>query len=175
MKNIERERVFLLKELPSNISEYKMLQIKVGDFYDSNSTDALKIRQKGANFHLIKKVTNTTHERVEHVIDIKEGEFDVIFKCCVQSHEKNRYTYSTDSCEYEIDYYLGRLDGYARVEVEFDNDEDMSKFTAPEWFGEEITDINHEIHENLGIVSFNDMKERYSQRGIDLKMINNIS
>lgn len=175
MKNIERERVFLVKELPLNISEYKVISIKVGDFYDSNSTDALKIRQKGDNYHLIKKETNTAHERVEHVIDIKKGEFDVLFKCCVQSHEKNRYVISSDKYEYEIDYYLGRLNGYVRVEVEFDNDEEMSNFTPPEWFGEEITEINHIIHENLGIVTFAEMKERYSQRGIDLKMIKNCS
>ena len=175
MKNIERERVFLVKELPSNISEYKALPIKVGDFYDSNSTDALKIRQKGDNFHLIKKETTTAHERVEHVIDIKEGEFNVLYRCCVQSHEKNRYIFSSDKYEYEIDCYLGRLNGYVRVEVEFDNNEDMSNFTPPKWFGDEITEINHVIHKNLGIVTFDEMKERYNQKGIALKTIKKCS
>src|ERR1035437_9609623 len=145
MKQTERERVFLIKALPNDIDKYAPMLISVGDFFDSNSTDALKIRQKGDNYHLIKKDTNTAHERVEHVIDIKKGEFDVLMKCTIQSHFKNRYFYPFGKYVCEIDYYLDRLDGYARVEVEFGSDEEMYNFKPPEWFGNEITEINHEI------------------------------
>lgn len=175
MKQTERERVFLVKELPKDINKYIPMPISVGDFFDSNSSDALKIRQKGNNYHLIKKETNTTHERVEHTIDIKEGEFNVLVKCTTQFHRKNRYFYPYGNYMCEIDYYLDKLDGYARVEVEFNNDEDMFSFVVPEWFGSEITKINHEIHENLGIVTFNDMKDRYHQRGIVLNKILHIN
>jgi adenylate cyclase len=171
MKQTERERVFLVKKLPIDISNYSPIPISVGDFFDSNSSDALKIRQKGDNFHLIKKETNSSHERIEHVINIKKGEFDALTKCTVQFHRKNRYLYPYGKYICEIDYYLDRLDGYVRVEVEFDNDEDMFNFTPPEWFADEITEINHEIHENLGIVAFAEMKERYAQRGITLNKI----
>lgn len=171
MKQTERERVFLVKELPFDLNKYVSTPISVGDFFDSNSSDALKIRQKGNNYHLIKKETNSTQERVEHVIDIKEDEFNILFKCTIQSHRKNRYIYPYDKYMCEIDYYLDRLDGYVRVEVEFDNDEDMLNFTAPKWFSSEITEINHEIHENLGIITFNEIKERYNKRGIILNKI----
>ena len=171
MKQIEKERVFLVKELPIDINQYKPIPISVGDFFESNSSDALKIRQKGDNYHLIKKETNTAHERVEHVINIKKGEFNALVKCAIQFHRKNRYIYPYGKYECEVDYYLDRLDGYVRVEVEFDNDEDMLNFTPPEWFGDEITEINHEIHEDLGLVTFDDMKERYRQRGIVLNKI----
>lgn len=171
MKQTERERVFLVKALPTDISNYQPMSISVGDFFDSNSSDALKIRQKGDNYHLIKKETNTTHERIEHVINIKQGEFEVLFKCAVQSHRKNRYFYPLGKYICEIDYYLDRLDGYVRVEVEFDNDEDMFGFTPPAWFGNEITEINHEIHKNLGMVTFDEMKARYHERGITLDKV----
>lgn len=171
MKQTERERVFLVKQLPSDIDQYVPTPVSVGDFFDSNSSDALKIRQKGNNYHLIKKETNSAHERVEHVINIKEGEFNALSKCTVQFHRKNRYFYPYDKYTCEIDYYLDRLDGYVRVEVEFDNTEDMLNFIPPAWFGDEITDINHEIHENLGLVTFGEMKERYRQRGIILAKI----
>jgi CYTH domain-containing protein len=108
---------------------------------------------------------------VEHIIDIKEGEFNALVKCAVQFHRKNRYIYQYDKFICEIDYYLDRLDGYARAEVEFDNDEDMHNFIPPEWFGPEITEINHEIHENLGLVTFVEMKERYRQRGISMEKV----
>lgn len=171
MKQIERERVFLVKELPIDINKYTPTLIGVGDFFESNSTDALKIKQKGDKYCLIKKETNTAHERVEHIIDIKEGEFNALVKCAVQFHRKNRYIYPCGKYSYEIDYYLDQLDGYARVEVEFDNNEDMFNFIPPEWFGSEITEINHEIHEDLGKVSFNEMKKRYRQRGITLNKV----
>lgn len=175
MRQTERERVFLVKKMPTDISKYVPMPISVGDFFESNSSDALKIRQKGDNYHLIKKETNTTHERIEHIINIKEGEFKALMKCTVQSHCKNRYFYPCDKYMCEIDYYLDRLDGYARVEVEFDNDEDMRNFTPPEWFGNEITEINHEIHENLGVVTFEEMQERYRQRGITLDKVPQVS
>lgn len=171
MKQTERERVFLVKKLPADIRNYQPMPISVGDFFDSNSHDALKIRQKGDHYHLIKKETNTAHERIEHVIDIKPGEFEALFKYAVQSHRKNRYFYPYGKYMCEIDYYLDRLDGYVRVEVEFDSDEDMFSFVLPEWFGDEITEINHEVHENLGVVTFEEMKERYKKRGITLEKV----
>ena len=171
MKQTERERVFLVKDLPIDINKYAPIAISVGDFFESNSRDALKIKQKGDKYYLIKKETNTTHERMEHIIDIKAGEFNTLVKCAVQLHRKNRYIYFYGKYKCEIDYYLDRLDGYVRVEVEFNNNEDMLNFTPPEWFGSEITEINHEIHENLGIVTFAEMKERYRQRGITLDKV----
>ena len=171
MKQTEKERVFLVKELPADINKCIPIPISVGDFFDSNSTDALKIKQKGNKYYLIKKETNTAHERVEHIIDIKQGEFNALVKCAAQFHRKNRYIYPYGEYVCEIDYYLDQLDGYVRVEVEFGNDEEMHNFIPPEWFGDEITDINHEIHEDLGIVTFAEMKERYRQRNIALDKV----
>ncbi|MFH0955965.1 MAG: hypothetical protein V1801_01995 [Candidatus Falkowbacteria bacterium] len=171
MKQTERERVFLIKQLPADINKYAPIPISVGDFFESNSRDALKIKRKGDNYRLIKKETNTAHERVEHIINIKQGEFNALVKSAVQFHRKNRYIYPYDKYVCEIDYYLDRLDGYVRVEVEFDNDEDMHNFTPPKWFGGEITEINHEVHENLGIVTFDEMKERYYQQGVILEKV----
>jgi len=41
----------------------------------------------------------------------------------------------------------------------------MHNFIPPEWFGDEITEINHEIHEDLGIVTFAEMKENPTAAG----------
>lgn len=171
MKQTEKERVFLVKELPKDINKFKPIPISVGDFFESNSKDALKIKQKGDKYYLIKKETNTARERVENVIDIKQGEYNSLVKCAVQFHRKNRYLYPYKKYELEVDQYLDQLDGYVRAEVEFVNDEDMINFTPPEWFGDEITEINHEIHEDLGKVTFDEMKERYRQQGIALAKI----
>jgi CYTH domain-containing protein len=171
MKQTERERVYLVKYLPDNLDQLKPIEIQVGDFFDSNAVDALKIRQKGNDYHLIKKEANSAQERVEHIIYIKEGEFKALIGATIQSHKKVRYLLPFNNLMCELDVYKDKLDGYVRVEVEFDNNEDMLNFMPPEWFGAEITEINHEIHENLGLVTFNEMKERYRQREIVLEKV----
>ena len=172
MKEIEIEKVYLIKNLPEDLNKYLPIQIRVGDFYNSNSVDALKIRQKGERYEVIKKEEITAYEREEHVIEIKKEEFNVMLKATVQQHRKVRYLYPLDNKHVcEIDIYKDKLDGYVRVEVEFRDEKDMNNFVAPDWFGEEITELNHDIHEDLGVVSFNEMVERFREKGIELKNI----
>ena len=38
----------------------------------------------------------------------------------------------------ELDIYYGHLEGLITVEVEFENEEDLSKFEKPIWFGKEL-------------------------------------
>lgn len=171
MKQKEIERVFLLNYLPSNINKMKMINIKVGDFYNPNSSNTLKIKQKGDLYFLVKKYGHNTLNRVEHIIELNKGEFDVLWKSTIQNHEKIRYLSKLNGRIYELDLYLGKLKGYARVEVEFDSRKEAKEFLPPNWFGYEITSINHEIHENLGIITFNDIKKRYYNKKIVLKKI----
>jgi CYTH domain-containing protein len=171
MKDQEYERVFLVRCLPEDVEEHKRIEIQVGDFYDSNAVDALKIRRKGKSCELIKKEGTLEKGRTEHRIPIKKEEFDILFKATSQNHFKVRYFYPLGDYVAEIDLYKGRLDGYVRVEVEFPDAEAMRDFKPPEWFGAEITRHNHAIHENLGIISFDDMKARLKARKLTLSMI----
>lgn len=173
MEQIEIEKVYLLKKLPPDLRKYQSTVIQVGDFYDSNAIDALKVRQKGDYYELIKKEKNSNHERIEHTIAIKKGEFNILIKATMQNHKKKRYFYPLGNNICEIDLYQNKLLGYVRAEVEFENEEKMKMFNPPDWFTEEITDINHEIHEDLGIVTFEEMKERYNKKGIKLNSIIN--
>lgn len=170
MKEIEIEKVYLAKYLPNDLYKYTPIQIQIGDFYDSNSVDALKIRRKGDRYEIIKKEKISIYEREEHLINIKKEEFDALLKATVQNHKKERYFYPlNDEHICEIDIYKDKLEGYVRIEVEFKDKKDMSSFIAPDWFGNEITSLNHIIHENLGLITFNEMKERFNNKGIILK------
>jgi adenylate cyclase len=170
MKETEIERVFLVKELP-NLKNCRHITIRVGDFFDSNRIDALKIKQKGDRYFLVKKEGESAKRRTEHTIEIKKGEFDVLYRYVTQKHEKARYLYNLEGDLCEIDLYQGKLLGYVRAEVEFKDAEHMKKFIPPAWFGPEITELNHEIHENLGTVTYEEMKKRYSKKGILLKKV----
>jgi CYTH domain-containing protein len=173
MEQREIERVFLIKRLPDDLNKYQPLLIQVGDFYDSNAVDALKVRQKGNKYELIKKERNSDYNRTEHLINIKPEEFDILIRATTQHHRKQRYLYPLGARTCEIDLYQDQLAGYARAEVEFPDEEDMKKFIPPDWFAEEITDINHAIHTDLGLVTFAEMVNRYDKQGLKLTPIFN--
>jgi CYTH domain-containing protein len=177
MNKIEIERVFLIKKLPHDISKYKPVAMDTGDFYDFNKEsevriDHLTVRRKDNSYEIRKKEGNSEYKKIEHTIYITKEELDLLMSVAPQRHQKNMYLYPFgDGRICEIDIYLGKLKGYARVEVEFESEEEMRNFVPPQWFSSEITDLNHIIHKNLGSITFNDLKQRYSERGIEISPI----
>jgi CYTH domain-containing protein len=148
-----------------------------GDFYDPNKMGAvgvnhLTVRRKNDCYEIRKKEGSLEHKKIEHTIYITKEEFDLLMSVVTQRHQKSMYLYPIgDGRICELDIYLGKLTGYARVEVEFKDEKEMKNFTPPEWFGIEITKINHDIHKNLGIITFNDLRKRYHEKGIELTPI----
>jgi CYTH domain-containing protein len=53
--------------------------------------------------------------------------------------EKVRYEVPVDGGVAEVDRYGGELEGLWTVEVEFDDESAAAAFTAPAWFGAEVT------------------------------------
>jgi adenylate cyclase len=174
MEQIEIERVFLVRQLPHDIDKYKPVAMDTGDFYDPDKigavgVDHLTVRQKDDRYEIRKKEGDSEYKKIEHSIPITKEEFDLLMSIALQRHQKNMYLYPIGNGRVcELDVYLGKLAGYARVEVEFSDEEEMKSFTPPEWFGVEITKFNHSIHKSLGMISFADLKKRYDERGIKL-------
>lgn len=177
MKQVEIERVFLVKRLPPDIDKYKPVSTDTGDFYDPNKigeigVDHLTVRRKDNSYEIRKKEGDSKYKKIENTISITKEEFDLLISVVPQRHQKNMYLYSLSNGRIcELDMYLGKLAGYARVEVEFADEEEMKDFTPPEWFGIEITELNHSIHKNLGIITFNNLKKRYKEKGIELSPV----
>lgn len=171
MKQAEKEKVYLLNRLPADLNKCESMIIRAGNFYNPNTVDSLRIRQKGNQYELTKKEGNSTHRRTEHTIKINKEEFDILWSVAKGKYEKIRYLYPLGKNIAEIDMYRGKLGGYTRVEVEFKDKKEMEKFTPPDWFGPEITQWNHEIHQNISKISFPDLKKRYNSKGIELKPI----
>jgi len=176
MKQIEHERIFLLKSLPFDLKMKTSYLMQVGEFCDPDRMEALRIRQKGDKYELIKKnLVNPEGDkekglsRTENRIELTKKEFETIWDAAKYKHSKRRYFYAIGGNLCEIDFYQGRLLGYVRAEVEFESEEEMNNFKAPEWFGEEITPFNHEIHAHLSEIGIEEMKKRYAEKGIRLK------
>lgn len=171
MDAVERERVFLLKRLPPDILSQKSVSIQIGDFTLSNAVNLLKIRRKGEKYELIKKEDIKDGTRHEHVIPLNKEEFDLLFPVTARKHSKLRVFYPLGDLMCEIDIYLDDMAGYARAEVEFDSEEAMNNFVAPDWFADEITSLNHTIHENLGAITFQTMVDRFKEKNISLNAV----
>ena len=171
MDQIERERVFLLKEIPKDLLEFRSVDIKIGDVTASNDVNVLKVRQKGDAYEIIKKEIISAQEKKEYLIPLNKEEFNLLFSVTKRRHAKKRFFYPLDTHMCELDIYLDEMTGYARLEVEFDTINELEAFNPPSWFGEEITAINHEIHENLGEITCDIMEKRFKERGITFKKI----
>ncbi len=170
-KNIERERVFLLKKIPKDIAKHKIIEIKIGNLNSTDDFDMLKIRKKNNEYELIKKRLISEEKTKEYVIKINKEEFNNIYPISIRKHRKKRVLYPLGKNMCEIDFYQDELEGYVRAEVEFNDSKNYQNFSPPEWFGDEITDINHEMHKGLGKISFQDMKKRYDKKNINLKKL----
>ena len=177
MQQIEIERVFLVKQLPDNLAKYKPVAMDTGDFYENNekgevAVNHLTVRSKDDRYEIRKKEGSSEYKKIEQTIYITKEEFDLLMSVAPQRHQKSMYLYPIEDGHIcELDIYLGKLKGYARVEVEFKSEEEMNNFVSPQWFGVEITELNHSIHKNLGSITFNDLKQRYAEKGIEISPV----
>jgi len=53
--------------------------------------------------------------------------------------EKTRWIIKHKKYTYELDVFIGSNAGLVMVEVEFESEEERDYFTAPQWFGREVT------------------------------------
>ncbi len=141
---MEMERKFLVKQIPNlwNV-EHKELE----QYYVSFSPE-VRVRKSNNKYYLtIKSSGNLAREEVEMSID-KEN-FDRI-KNMSQNNRIIKTRYYIPHAEFvcELDVYHN-IKGLFTVEVEFENKDDAKIFDVPEWFGDEITNIEEFKNKNL--------------------------
>ena len=59
----------------------------------------------------------------------------------------------------ELDVYRDELEGLITVEVEFDDIEDVTDFSIPSWFGEEVTSDSRYKNQNLSRLNLSELTE----------------
>ena len=124
---MEIERKYLLKQLPSNLDSYASKKIAQGYLCTSpvvrvrRSNDSYYMTYKGAGL-MVREEYNLplTKEAYDHLVQKIDGRLI----------EKTRYLIPLD----------GDLAPLTLVEVEFDSVDAANEFTAPDWFGEDVTE-----------------------------------
>ena len=121
---MEIERKYLLKQLPSNLDSYASKKIAQGYLCTSpvvrvrRSNDSYYMTYKGAGL-MVREEYNLplTKEAYDHLVQKIDGGLTA-----------------------ELDVFEGDLAPLTLVEVEFDSVDAANEFTAPDWFGEDVTE-----------------------------------
>lgn len=162
---IERERRFLLNDLPAGLTRASE-HVQIWDNYISNTRMRLrKIRLLPSGQYVAKLtqkympdppdssrtlITNTYLNATEYeVLSIFEG----------NEIRKNRYPYEHEGRKYSIDVFVGPLWGLILAETEFTSEEEMAAFTPPDFVALEVT--NDEMFTGGKLVDWttNDVRE----------------
>ena len=168
---IERERRFLLRELPEGLTRASE-HVQIWDNYITNTRLRLrKIRVPQTKEYILKLtqkyapappdfsrtvITNTYLTPYEYeVLSVFEG----------NEIRKNRYPFEHEGRAYGIDVFLGALWGLILAETSFETDEEMEGFGVPPFAVRDVT--NDEMFTGAKLVgrSADEIREELKRRG----------
>lgn len=140
---MEIERKFLVKTIPENLEQYERISIMQGYLC---TNPVVRIRRSNDEYYLTYKGRGMM-VREEYNLPLTEESFaHLLPKADGVLIDKIRYRIPLDEKHTaELDIFRGRLAPLCLVEVEFESVEDANAFTAPEWFGEDVT-LSKEYH-----------------------------
>lgn len=134
----EIERKWLVAALPDGFDSRRGTSIRQG--YVALTDDVeVRVRELGERHLLtIKSSGELTREEVE--LPISEADFERLWTLTAGRRiEKTRTIVELDGLSAEVDVYAGSLAPLRVVEVEFASEREAGAFSAPAWFGREVT------------------------------------
>lgn len=133
MKEIERK--WVLSELP-DIGNQQPVPYERHFLFIGEGVE-VRIQRKGNKYEFERKVESNDLTRVGEKFEITEAEFNHFKEFAVGSIV--RESYMVDGVSIKV--YKGKHSGLIRAEVEFNSEDEASKFEPLDWFGKEITDL----------------------------------
>ena len=120
---MEIERKYLVKTLPEHLEQYQSKKIAQGYLC---TAPVVRIRRSNDDYYLTYKGEGLMVREEYNLPLTKEA--------------KTRYLIPlNDHLTAELDIFEKDLAPLSLVEVEFDSIEEADRFTAPDWFGEDVT------------------------------------
>lgn len=146
---MEIERKFLVSSLP-NLTSADSSEIE--QCYVSVKPE-IRLRRRNDSYFITFKGEGAL-SRAETEISISKNEYtELLLFATSRVIKKTRYVVALDDGYFaECDVYGAELEGFAAVEVEFENEKDALEFKAPEWFGDEITYDSRVKNANLAFL-----------------------
>ena len=138
---MEIERKFIPIQLPDNLEQFKCHKIEQAYL---NTTPVVRIRKQDHDYFLTYKGSGMM-AREEYNLPLDESSYlHLREKADGNIITKTRYLIPIhDNLTAELDIFEGKFTGLTLVEVEFYSVEHANAFTAPEWFGKDVTNDGH--------------------------------
>lgn len=154
---VERERKFLLRELPPGLSVASE-HLQITDNYITGTRLRLrKIRvpkTRERTWKLTQKFAPQPSDLSRTIITniyLSQYEYEVFSVFEGNEIRKNRYPYEHEGHVFAIDIFLGPLWGLILAETEFETDEEMDNYTMPPFVLMEVT--NDEMFTGASLVN----------------------
>ena len=137
-KNVERERKFLVSNIPSLPDEG--VALRQGYLAIDGSVSA-RVRDAGTEGCTLTVKAGRGGVRTELEWPLTRDEFEAAWQQTGGRRvHKTRYRLEYGEHLIELDVFHEELDGLVVAEVEFDSEQSLDAFQPPEWFGREVTE-----------------------------------
>ena len=140
MKNYEIERKFLPandKEVLSIIKDLPYRYMVQGYL---NLRPVVRVRKEDDEYYLTYKGEGSIAKEEYNLKLNEESFYNLLKKCDGNIIEKERYNVKlSDKLIAEVDIFQGKFEGLILIEVEFESVEEAEVFTAPDWFGRDVS------------------------------------
>lgn len=163
-------RVYLLADLPGDLTRASQ-HLQLFDNYINHT----RLRLRYVRSPQTKEWTRIMQQRFPvnendlriwqaSEIYLNEAEFQTFERFEGREIRKNRYFYTENSKDFEVDVYLGDLWGLCLAKVFFENKEELEKFEKPEFAVTEVTGKKFFTGENLVGKTFADVQKEFAQK-----------
>lgn len=168
---LERERRYLLQDLPAGLSRSDH-HLQITDNYLTGTRLRLrKVRDPRTNKWTVKfaqkfapNPSDLSRTLITNIyLSAQEAEVLSVFEA--NEIRKNRYFFEWEGRRFSVDMFLGDLFGLVLAEVSFETDKELDSFTKPSFALADVT--NHEMFTggSLCHLTFEDIREEIKKSG----------
>ena len=137
---MERERKFLVEQVPPKLSQYPHSDIRQGYITSGKDDATVRVRIKNGHYILTVKTGRGT-ARGEVEVNLNPSDGQRLWRLTARRRlEKTRYEIPLGQHTIELDIFKGRLKGLVFAEVEFSSNAALRRFKPPEWFGDDVSE-----------------------------------
>lgn len=134
---MEIERKFLVKTTPEHLEQYAYHLIEQAYLC---TAPVVRVRRQDDDYILTYKGAGLMSREEYNLPLTKESYEHLLKKADGNILTKKRYLIPLSSgLKAELDIFQGKFEGLLLVEVEFPDETTAGNFTAPEWFGKDVT------------------------------------
>jgi CYTH domain-containing protein len=169
---VERERRYLLQDLPAGLTRADP-HLQITDNYITGTRLRLrKVREPRTNKWTAKftqKFAPNAEDLSRTVItntylNALEAETLSVFNA--NEIRKNRYYFEFEGRKFSVDMFLGDLFGLVLAEVSFDRDEDVDRYSKPQFAIADVTDDPLFTGGKLCELTFAEVRQHILDRGL---------